>query len=149
MRFVRRFFVVAILIIPAQGCGQRPPLVPVGGVVLIGTNPVEGASVSFLSDVAGALPATGTTDAAGRFRLKTYWRSAKREIDGAATGAYRVVISKLTWPDLGGASPAESRALKVPAPMNDLPERYNSAATSGLLAEVRSGSVNDFTFVLE
>jgi hypothetical protein len=153
MRFVR-CLIVALMIIPAAGCGQRSPLVPVTGVVLLGTHPVEGASVTFLSDVAGALPAAGTTDADGRFRLKTYLRSTKKDHDGAAVGAYRVVIAKLSWPNLGGTpsggTPSgKARVSTVPTPKNDLPERYNSDSTSGFVAEVRSGSVNDFTFVIE
>ena len=149
MSLLWRLFAGMVLLITAGGCGQRPPLVPVTGVVVMGTTAVEGAAVSFLSDASGGLPATGTTDAAGRFRLKTYWRSTKKECDGAATGEYRVVISRLTWPDLGGGSSEKSRVLKVPEPINDLPERYNSTSTSGLVAEVGSDSKNDFTFVLE
>lgn len=149
MKSVQGLFVVTVLVMTAGGCGQRPPLVPVAGVVVHGTAPVPGASVCFLSDVPGGLPAAGKTDAAGRFHLKTYWRPSKKELDGAAVGAYRVIISRHSWPDPGDTLDRATKVLKMPVPSNDLPERFNSESTSGLVADVRSGSANDFTFVLE
>ncbi len=144
-----RLLCVAVLIIAACGCWQRLPLVPVTGVVVSGTTAVEGAEVVFLSDKPGNPPAAGKTDAAGRFRLKTYWHARKKELDGASPGAYRVVVSKVSWPPLGNSMSGEPKSLNPPAATNVLAERYRSANTSGLSAEVRHGEVNDFTFTLE
>lgn len=149
MKHTVRYLLIVVLTILGVGCGQRLPLVPVTGVVVIGTLPVAGAEVSFLSEAPGERPAVGRTDAAGRFRLKTYWPASKKELDGASPGLYRVVVSQLLWPNLIEKLPGESRVLKSPVPTNNLPERYSKASTSGLSAEVRQGEVNDFTFTLE
>ena len=146
---VRCLLIVVLMITAGAGCGHRLPLVPVTGVVVIGTKPVAGAEVSFLSEAPGERPAVGRTDAAGRFDLKTYWPASKKELVGASPGLYRVVISQLSWPNLIEKPPGESRVLKPPVPTNNLPERYSKASTSGLSAEVRQGEVNDFTFTLE
>lgn len=54
------------------GCGpSRPTTVPVSGTVLLDGEPVESAAVIF-SSVEGGRPATGITDAQGRFRLRTF-----------------------------------------------------------------------------
>lgn len=140
---------VAMLIVLAGGCGQRVPLVPVTGVVVVGTVPVEGAEVTFLNDAPGQPPASATTDGAGRFRMKTYWPSKKQEVDGASPGTYRVVVSKVSWPQLGTSTSRDLKSLNPPAATNVLPERYRNANTSGLSAEVRQGEANDFTFTLE
>lgn len=144
-----RFRLVVMLFASAVGCGQRAPLVPVTGVVVSGTTAVEGAQVVFLSDTPGKLPATGMTDAAGRFRLQTYWHARKRELDGASPGGYHVVVSKISWPPLGNSTSRDAKTLNPPAATNSLPKRYADADTSGLSAEVRQGGVNDFTFTLE
>lgn len=140
---------IGMLIIAACGCGKRPSLVPVTGVIISGTTAVEGAEVVFLSDSPGKLPAAGKTDAAGRFRLKTYWHSRKKELDGASPGAYRIVVSKLSWPALANSTSRDAKALNPPAATNSLPKQYSDAGTSGLSAEVLPGTVNDFTFTLE
>jgi hypothetical protein len=144
-----RLLCVVVLIIAVCGCGQRLPLVPVTGVIVSGTTAVEGAQVVFLNDAPGKLPATGMTDAAGRFRLQTYWHAQKKELDGASPGAYRVVVSKVSWPPLGNSTSRDARTLTPPTPTNSLAKRYADAGTSGLSAEVRHGAVNDFTFTLE
>lgn len=144
-----RLLLIGMLIIAACGCGQRPPLVPVTGVIVCGTTATEGAEVVFLSDSPGKPPAVGKTDAAGRFRLKTYWHSRKKELDGAPPGAYRVVVSKLSWPDLANLTSRDAKTLTPPAATNSLPKRYSDAGTSGLSAEVRPDAANDFTFTLE
>ena len=91
------------------GCGEdpgvtdRPATVPVSGVVTLGGNPVEGATVTFHAGVpapgqtAQGNSAVGQTDAEGRFQLKTFEAN-----DGAVPGEYVVTISKYEAAASGG-----------------------------------------------
>lgn len=79
------WIVFASALIGLAGCG--PKYAPVTGVVTLDGKPVEGASVTFLSDD-GKTTAFGNTDASGNFTLST------GEIAGAIAGNYKVVVVK-------------------------------------------------------
>lgn len=79
------------------GCGGDGKLsvYPVSGTVLLNGKPLEGASVCFYPKdeavVAAKTPLPqGTTDASGKFQLKTY-----EENDGAPAGEYGVSIVRM------------------------------------------------------
>ena len=78
-----------------SGCGGSDvKLAPAEGVVKIGGKPAANVSVQFLPDVMkGATGPTsyGTTDAEGKFRLKTYDGQ-----DGAVVGSHNVILADLT-----------------------------------------------------
>jgi hypothetical protein len=119
------------------------------GTVLLQGSPVEGANVAFVpQDAATGRVAVGRTDAQGRFQLAT-----SQQASGALPGSYKVKISKEV--SEGGMSAEESQAYfqktgqpPPPATVKDLlPAKYKNADSSGLTAEVKSGS-NDFKFEL-
>ena len=70
----------------ALGCGHSN-LTPVEGVVTLDGKPLSGTTVSFMPTGEGR-PATGQTDADGKFRLTTF-----TTYDGALPGEYKVVIT--------------------------------------------------------
>lgn len=88
------------------GCGaDGPQLVPAGGTVTYQSEPIEGATVLFMSE--GGPPATGQTDAEGHFTFNT------RGAPGAFVGPGRVSITaieqtrKLTADEINTISPEE------------------------------------------
>jgi len=145
-------------ILGVTGCG--PNLKPVTGVVKLDGNPVEGATVSFVSDD-GKNVFTGFTDASGNFKLA----NAENK-EGVAPGSYKVTVVKR--PNMGGeammpGSPEymkqmekESKegggkksgpgAMMMPGAMakgslqggekSDLPNVYSSASTTPLTVTV-------------
>jgi hypothetical protein len=97
-------------------------------VVTLGGQPLEGAAVTF-TPVEGGRPATGATDAQGRFRLSTFDPG-----DGAVLGEHVVTVYKeeaaavvVEDGDLDGG-PAGT----APAPRLLVPARYTSRETSEL-----------------
>ena len=108
-----------------------------------GRHRVAGAAVTFMPH-AGGRPATGVTDAEGRYRLTTISSD-----DGALLGSYSVSIAKTEMPaasadkfGLSGAAAPQSGK-----PHQLLPVRYARAEDSGLTREVKPGS-NEFDFDL-
>jgi hypothetical protein len=76
----------------AGGCqgGQKWTLVPVEGTVSRNGRPLANVEVVFLADSAAGTQgprASGTTDQAGRYRLRTDYGE-----DGAALGQHRVIL---------------------------------------------------------
>jgi hypothetical protein len=88
------------------GCGGNGPF-PVEGTVLLDGQPVEGATVQFEPAGKGGQGAMALTGPDGRFSLATALGT------GAMRGEYRVIIGKVTGPEIPGnpppmnASPAE------------------------------------------
>jgi len=83
------------LLFAAAACNSPRPPVPVSGTVTLDGKPVEGATVTFhlIGDDKEGRPATGQTDKAGAFRLKS------GNEDGARPGEYKVVIVKSVLAD--------------------------------------------------
>jgi hypothetical protein len=120
----------------AGGCGSGgPELVPLTGTVTLDGNPVEGASVTFMPQSSGQ-PATGTTDAAGKFTLKTHPHG-----EGVMPGKHKVTVQKMETTGFvadedglsGGISPEGIQETW------HTPKRYASAETTDLVVEVESG----------
>lgn len=132
------------------GCGpELPDTVPVTGTILFKGEPVAQAQVGFVpkTEGAGALPARGQTDAAGRFVLTTYVGPGQ-EAAGVTPGDYAVTVQKTDIP----ADPAKMAEMfsKNPGyvPPQLLPGRYATAAKSDLTATVTEDGENAFEFEL-
>jgi hypothetical protein len=162
-------WVAGLVLAPMVGCGDanRPKVVPVTGTVTFQGKPLDGAQVTFRAQEgrqsAGEL-AFGTTDAQGRFLLRTVF-GPTTSLDGAVPGDYRVFISKLIPP--GGMSEeayqqkleAEKRAGEngvygapretVPPRVESLSPSYSDAQQTKLAASVKKGEKNDFKFEVQ
>ncbi len=130
------------------GDPNRPKTVPVSGTVTYNGDPVEGATVTFMTDSAEGKGAVGRTDASGHFTLMTFEPG-----DGAVPGNYKVTVTKTKTEGTLSEEEANKyleRGENPPAPaVTDLlPEKYKSPETSGLTAEVTEGGENNFTFEL-
>jgi len=131
------------------GCGGQKgvPVAKVRGTITYRGQPVAKASISFIPEQAGTVPALAVTDETGSYTLGTY--AAK---DGAPVGPCRVAIS-LTGPSPPlpphlAAAEAAAETLRMPGkPL--IPQKYFSPDTSGLRVEVLSGKDNVFNFDLE
>ena len=85
--------VTLMLLIAFVGCYSstgRAPTYPITGTVTLKGQPLEGATVVFVpSEGASHEPATGITNAEGKFKLSTFLAD-----DGAQEGEYRIKVSK-------------------------------------------------------
>lgn len=128
------------------GCGSSgSKMAAVHGVVTYQQNPLPDADVMFIPR-AGGRPATGRTDAQGRFDLTT-----SRNKDGALVGEHDVIVTKLDRPPGMPLSDAPAASAIVPATpparKSLIPIRYGDAKASGLHADVATGD-NAFQFDL-
>jgi hypothetical protein len=153
---------LALLVI-LQGCSSDDgePRQPVTGTVTQKGAPVEGAIVAFTPQAEG-MPASGTTDASGVYKLTT-----KVSGDGAVVGKYKITITKysttLDKPE-ENANPAadpsditdeyptgydemEESEVAASISKNLLPAQFALPETSGLTADVIVGE-NTFDFSL-
>lgn len=152
----RRLFVV-ILAFCALGCGgetvKRDPVYKVRGVVTYKGKPVSGADVTFNCEEKGR-SAFGRTNENGEYQLTTFGSN-----DGAVAGKHTVAITKIPIPASTPAlAPTESDDYAPPGvgqstdpvkPKSDLPAKYATAATSGLVAQVNPDGENVYDFPLE
>ena len=144
-----------VLLLMTGGCSryredewskQWPQRVPAGGMVEFEGKPVEDATVVFVTRSADGkkeYAALGQSDAAGKFRLKTF-----RPNDGAIPGKHLVGIEKtaavVTNPVRGLSPEDQPKVVK-----NVLPEKYRVSSKSGLEAEVTEKGPNEFVFRLD
>src|SRR5207244_2338143 len=77
----------AVFLLACAGCGGAAKPVNVEGIVTLDGKTLEGANVTFMP-VGEGRPASGSTNAEGRFRLTTFSTN-----DGALRGEYRVVVT--------------------------------------------------------
>lgn len=144
---------LACLVFGSVGCSSgtpAPPTVNVTGEVLYQSKPVEGAYVTFASKSAEVKSASGTTDASGKFTLKTYVDPTK-EVTGAMPGDYQVSISKIE--KKAPMTPEEMSKISqsgqmIPPPKSLIPQKYSEITSSGLNASVKQGDSNNFKFEL-
>ncbi|MEZ6138570.1 MAG: carboxypeptidase-like regulatory domain-containing protein [Pirellulaceae bacterium] len=149
---------LGLMTLGLAGCGDAlPSPVPVSGKVTLGGQPVEGATVTFLSSTGGR-SASGKTGADGSFQLTTINTN-----DGARPGDYAVTIAKIESKLSGAVTDVEKGdygddyAAQMGAAAsgdmskvqkNNLPEKYATAAESGLTRSVIKGEENNFLFDL-
>jgi hypothetical protein len=132
---VLRFLAVGMCAIVCTGCGNG--LSAVSGTVTLDGQPVGGpgifGTVTF-SRASGGATGVGTIDQSGHYEIQTGSRN------GVEPGAYSVAVSvKRVEP------PANRDALPKATAIS--PEKYASAAQSGLRADVKPGR-NSIDFAL-
>ena len=131
-----------VLLLGLAGCGAKQmPLGKVSGVVTHDGQPVSSGVVHFLPEAGPA--ATGKLDEQGRYRLTTYQAN-----DGAVTGHHQVFFTPIVpEAEFTDAEYVANTAKPAEIPRDFLPDDYLAPATSGLTAEVKSGS-NQVDFAL-
>jgi hypothetical protein len=105
---------------------------PVKGTVTFQGSPLAEADVAFTPK--GGRPATGRTDAAGRFSLTTF-----KTNDGAMVGEHIVTVCKHVKKD-PNATGAYFDYVQV------TPEKFGRPNESPLRADVTASGPNEFTF---
>jgi len=124
---------LALALLLIIGCGRGTPLtMPVKGTVTFQGSPLAEADVAFTPK--GGRPASGRTDAAGRFTLTTF-----RTNDGAMIGEHTVTVCKHVKkdPNATGAYFDYSQVT---------PEKFGRPSESPLRADVTASGPNEFTF---
>jgi hypothetical protein len=152
--YVRATIALLLFALAAVGCGsgESLPTVPASGTITLGGQPVEGASVTFVPKSDSGRPASGTTDASGKFKLQSYL-SPSSSPAGALPGDYTVTVAKLQaagamTPDEMAKQMGGGKGAAMAGPKHLLPEKY-STSQSGLTATVKAGDKNDFSFDLQ
>lgn len=122
--------VILLACLAVAGCGgDQLPTAPVQGKVLYQGKPLQFGAVTF--QPAAGPPASGAIQPDGTFRLSTYGNN-----DGAVLGMHKVAVSCFDSqrPDAPPPDPNAEPGLGKPL----VPQKYLSADTSGLTAEVKS-----------
>jgi len=117
----------------AAGCGRQAPRGEVEGMVRSGGKPLASVLVTFVPE-GGGRPrngAAGRTDAGGRYRLR-----GQDGQQGAAAGAYRVVVEDLAAAD-APRSPDGTLRRKPPV---RFPPHYGDLLRTPLRREVGPGA---------
>ncbi len=138
---------LSVLLLSLPGCGgsgDRPELGQVSGTITLDKKPLSGVAVVFQPD--GGRPASGTTDAEGRYEL-TYIGQTR----GTKVGHNRVEIASSEEGEEDADEPeGDVDSLQAKQPVNSsrpsIPARYNTK--SELEADVKPGK-NTFDFDLE
>ena len=116
---------IAVIAALLNGCGSgNPATYTVAGTVTYRGKPVDSARVMFMPN--SGRPASGQTDARGRFTLRTY-----KDGDGAMGGENVVCISKM-MPDPGD----KTKDPMFKKMISSLPARYATPVTSPLKVTV-------------
>lgn len=113
------------------GCGgaNTPDTGNVSGVVTYNGAPLSDVMVTFVPS--NGRPASGPTDAAGKYTLSTFGTD-----DGAVLGEHKITITSAQADIPMPGTPEEAQA----APKAPFPQSYMSVETSTLTATVESGS---------
>jgi hypothetical protein len=104
-----------LLLVSAVGCNRGPELIPVSGQVLIDGKPLTFGAIRLVPD--SGRPAYSQLDSEGRFKLVT------DEVEGVVQGTHAVEVSAV-------------QAISEYQNKHHAPEKYGSAATSGLSVTV-------------
>lgn len=115
------------------GCSNAPtgevvPTVPASGTVKFQGKPLEHYLVLFEAE--DQRPASGNTDAEGRFVLGTNDTG-----DGAPTGTYRVAVRYVGPPDFDPGAGGMDFA-PLPPPKVKIPKKYGDIEKSGLSVSI-------------
>jgi hypothetical protein len=129
-----------LVLLSTIGCGARPGTAPtarVSGTVTYQGKPIEGVNIAFVPT--SGRPASGVTDASGRFTLSTFGTG-----DGAVLGSHKVVLAEM--PDDAQPMPGEPGWEKWKNRKLRFAKKYADPELSGFTAEVKSGTKNVFSF---
>jgi len=131
-----------------DGSAGRDPVYPVSGKVTYKGQPVAGADITFMCEESSR-SAFGRTDEQGRYRLSTFGAN-----DGAVAGKHAVAVMKVAAtvtsqekvPDTFSPDyePPTLLTDSTPPPpaKGEIPAKYSSTATSGLIVVVNPDSPN-------
>ncbi|WP_435005345.1 hypothetical protein P12x_003242 [Tundrisphaera lichenicola] len=124
---------IALLsILSASGCGSDGPVMGrVSGTVTVEGEPLKKGTVTFIATDSQRPNATGAIDSNGYYSLQT-----TEPGDGAVVGSYKVAISDVDSSALNTAMPG----MPAPVAKSAISKTYLDANSSGLTAEVESGS---------
>jgi len=116
----------------ATGCGSGGPAMGRGsGAVKVDGQPLTKGTVTYFSTDGQRPNATGAIDSSGGYTLQT-----TEPGDGAVVGSYKVAISDADAAAANTALPG----MPAPAAKSAIAKTYLDANTSGLTADVASGS---------
>ncbi len=151
-------FYVSLIVGCGGGAADRPPLTPVSGTIMYNGNPIGGATVSFWAEKAPR-PATGVTDASGKFKLSMFEPN-----DGAMAGENVITVTKneapaapnnndmtamLNDPAKRASMMAKENSKKNEKPKKpEVPAKYSERGTSPLKETVNNSGTNDFLLQL-
>jgi hypothetical protein len=144
-------FALTSIAVAGFGCSQQVgpvgeviEVVDASGVLTFQGKPLEGFTVTFMP-VTGGRPASGITDAAGKFVLGTNGAN-----DGAVAGFNNVAVVWTGPPatDDTTAGPIDDPA-DMPAPPVEIPAKYANPDTSGITVEVPRSGASDLKIELE
>ena len=127
--------VAALVSVMFVGCGgsDAPPTAPISGVVMMQGQPVPNVNVTFYPK--SGRPATGRTNAEGRFKLTTL-----KPGDGAVIGTHKIAVT----------NDASNDASSSP-PMPGMPgyEAYMSSQKKGVASRFADPEKSGLTMVVE
>lgn len=128
-----------VVLVACLGCGRSGtvPTAEVTGTVTYKESPVDKAVVTFFPKQ--GRPATGLTDAQGRFTLSTF-----KAGDGAVLGKHAVTISD-PWPVKPPPLPERPGVNPYQEPKPRFPAKYADPNASPFAATVEEGK-NKFNF---
>ena len=133
------------------GCGPRRPVVNyVEGTITFDGKPLDKASIFFYPNDGGGLPATGVTDANGKYQLTSLQGGGTGK--GAAAGEYVVAVNRQKdepsrterMPSITPGMPDEVMVFYDSL----IPEKYTSKQTTPLMFTVVSGK-NRFDIAID
>jgi hypothetical protein len=120
-------------------------VVPAAGTLTYQGKPLESYQVALLP-TDGRRPATGITDAAGKFTLGT-----NNVGDGAPPGTHKVAIVWSPPRPAGemGQETINDNPATLPKPKIKIPDKYSDPEKSGLVVEVPAGGAKDIKIDLQ
>ncbi len=135
------------MVLGCGGAGTAETAKVTGTVTYKGT-PLDNVSVAFIPQGAGGRPATGLTDANGRFTLSTF-----KTGDGAIPGTHKVVVSEASASDPSKLPPMPGMPGYVPPERakkkTRFPAKYSAETTTTLEVTVERGKANDIPIELK
>lgn len=141
MRGLPLFALAAIVVVGCSKEGDRyAGTVPVSGKVSYNGQPLEGATVTFISDT-GSTPGAGMSGAGGAYTLRV------------KPGSYTITVSKLNVAaDTKEMTMEEAMAVNANKPPDEpketLPAKYQSPTDSPLKFEVKQAGESKFDVTL-
>lgn len=144
-----KYLLFCVLLLISVGCGggpDRSSTAPVSGTVTLDGEPLASGTITF--ETTGSRPASGVIKDGEILNVMTYEPN-----DGAPVGTHQVSIT--------ATETAKSAVVANPGETTDfdpnymgggnslIPTKYNNPSTSGLTADIQSGTENALQFDLE
>lgn len=145
---MNRFALMVLFVSSAVlGCASNAndvPRGPVKGRVTLGGKAVANSTIVFESSEAG-VSQTASTDGDGNYEFAAY------QAKGLPAASYRVSVvpGRFMKPGEELLVPDITKPVAPPQPLAEIPQKYKTATTSGLTADVKANSNPPFNFALE